>query len=64
MPIEVDQLEYFPMYDIDVVEVIKGSDAAIFGVRGANGVISVFTRTGVDYEPIEEEMPGTIIKKM
>jgi len=64
MPITTDELKYFPMYDIDVVEIIKGPDAAIFGVRGANGVISIFTRKGFDYKPVAEKMPGTIIKKI
>lgn len=64
MPIDAAQLEYIPMYEIDVVEVIEGPDATIFGVRGANGVISIFTRTDADYKPTAKEIPGTIIKKM
>lgn len=30
--------------DIDYVRVLKGPDAAIYGVRGANGVIEIITR--------------------
>jgi TonB-dependent SusC/RagA subfamily outer membrane receptor len=30
--------------DIDYVRVLKGSDAAIYGVRGGNGVIEITTR--------------------
>ncbi len=30
--------------DIDYVRVLKGSDAAIYGVRGGNGVIVIATR--------------------
>lgn len=30
--------------DIDYVRVLKGPDAAIYGVRGANGVIEIVTR--------------------
>ncbi len=30
--------------DIDYVRVLKGSDAAIYGVRGGNGVIEIVTR--------------------
>ena len=63
-PVTIDQIKYYPMYDIDVVEVVKGADATIFGVRGANGVISIFTRKGSDYTPAAEKMPGTIIKKI
>lgn len=30
--------------DIDYVQVLKGSDASIYGVRGANGVIIITTK--------------------
>lgn len=30
--------------DIDYVRVLKGTDAAIYGVRGGNGVIEIVTR--------------------
>ncbi len=30
--------------DIDYVRVLKGSDASIYGVRGANGVIEIITK--------------------
>ncbi|MCG2587827.1 TonB-dependent receptor plug domain-containing protein [Rhodohalobacter sulfatireducens] len=30
--------------DIDYVRVLKGPDAAIYGVRGANGVIEIITK--------------------
>jgi TonB-dependent SusC/RagA subfamily outer membrane receptor len=28
-------------YDIDSIKVLKGADAAIYGIRGANGVIAI-----------------------
>lgn len=30
--------------DIDYVRVLKGSDAAVYGVRGGNGVVLIFTK--------------------
>lgn len=30
--------------DIDYVQVLKGPDASVYGVRGANGVIEIVTR--------------------
>lgn len=33
-------------YDIDRIEILKGPDAAIYGSRGANGVIAIFTKRG------------------
>ncbi|MDR2562602.1 MAG: TonB-dependent receptor plug domain-containing protein [Prevotellaceae bacterium] len=35
------------VYDIDRIEVMKGAEAAIFGSRGAGGVIIISTKTGV-----------------
>jgi TonB-dependent SusC/RagA subfamily outer membrane receptor len=32
--------------DVERIEVLKGPSAAIYGVRGANGVIAIFTRRG------------------
>ncbi len=32
--------------DIERIEVLKGPSAAIYGVRGANGVIAIFTKRG------------------
>ena len=35
-----------PVEDIDRIEILKGPSAAIYGSRGANGVIAVFTKRG------------------
>ncbi len=35
-------------YDVKSIEVLKGTNAAIYGVRGANGVIVVTTKRGGD----------------
>lgn len=42
----LDVLNTIPVADVAYIDVLKGPDAAIFGVQGANGAISVFTRTG------------------
>jgi TonB-dependent SusC/RagA subfamily outer membrane receptor len=39
-------LEAISVQDIDAIDIFKGSSAAIFGMRGANGVISITTRRG------------------
>ena len=36
--------------DIDRVEILKGPSSAIFGSRGANGVIAVYTKSGSYYK--------------
>lgn len=35
--------------EVSSIEVLKGSDASMYGVRGANGVILIKMRTGGDY---------------
>ena len=35
-----------PVEQIDRVEVLKGPSAAIYGMRGANGVIAIYTKRG------------------
>jgi TonB-dependent SusC/RagA subfamily outer membrane receptor len=47
IPIEKDFLDGIPVSDIDKIEVLKNaSNLAVFGVRGANGVIAVYTKHG------------------
>jgi TonB-dependent SusC/RagA subfamily outer membrane receptor len=41
-----DPLEMVTVEDIESIDVFKGANAAIFGMRGANGAISITTRRG------------------
>ena len=52
-----------PMLIIDKVEILKGARAAVYGSRGSNGVIAIYTKTG---EVITQEMElvGAITKKV
>lgn len=36
------------MHDIDFIEVLRGGEAAIYGVRGGNGVVLINTKKGKD----------------
>jgi len=64
--VSADVLSSIPMSDIDVVDIIKpihGAQLAIFGTRGAGGVISVFTKKGwVEFK--NTPIPGTISEKI
>jgi hypothetical protein len=42
----IDALQNIPVQDIESVTIWKGSDAAVFGARGANGAIGFYTRKG------------------
>lgn len=46
MQFEVDDLRSLPVPDIDEIEVVKDAGAAIWGSRGANGVLLITTKTG------------------
>ena len=52
------------MTSIDKIEILKGPEAAVFGSRGANGVVSVFTKRGGYVEDIQEGVPGTVMEKI
>jgi len=64
MPVDKDLILSISMSDVDKVEVLKGNDAAIFGMRGANGAVSVLTKRGGSTEPVVSDMPGTIIENI
>ena len=42
-----DDISYLTASEIDNISVFKGADAAIFGVRGGNGVIAITLKKGV-----------------
>ena len=47
MEVQIDDLSSIPVAEIDKIEVLKNSGSTgIFGSRGGNGVISIFTKQG------------------
>ena len=40
------------------VDVLKGADAAIYGIRSASGVIAIYTRRGEDFQEKSKRYPG------
>ncbi|MFO7370447.1 MAG: TonB-dependent receptor plug domain-containing protein [Bacteroidales bacterium] len=57
---DVSTIQSIPVEDIDRVEILKGPSAAIYGSRGANGVVAVYTKRGrfMKRGVIEFEMLG------
>ena len=54
-----------PMASIEKIEILKQPhETAVYGVLGANGVISVFTKTDVGFEEVQRDIPGTIMEKI
>ncbi|KPL13082.1 MAG: hypothetical protein AMS26_15600 [Bacteroides sp. SM23_62] len=46
IPVDVSAVQSMNPMDVERIEVLKGPSAAIYGVRGANGVIAIFTIRG------------------
>ncbi len=67
--IQADNIDYLNPSDIESIEVLKdASSAAIYGARGANGVILVTTQSGLKYDGTVVEYSsnlsfGTLAKK-
>jgi len=49
-PTDVNAIQSLNTSDIESIDVLKGSSAAIYGIRGANGVIAIYTRKGSFYK--------------
>jgi len=64
VPVDKDFVSVLSMFEIDKIEILKGTNAAIYGMRGGNGVISIFTRTASSSPDIQRSIPGTIIKQI
>lgn len=43
---DVNTILSIPVQDVDRIEIIKGPTSAIYGSRGANGIIAVYTKRG------------------
>jgi TonB-dependent SusC/RagA subfamily outer membrane receptor len=62
MPVEKDLITTLNVNDIESIDVLKGASAAIFGSRGGNGVIAVYTKRGnVNYDYSKEVVPGVLV---
>lgn len=48
VPVEYGAIKYLSTWEVDFVDVLKGAKAAIYGSRGANGVIAIYTATAND----------------
>jgi len=46
MPVNISLIDQINPYDIEQIDLLKGAKAAIFGMRGGNGVIAIYTKRG------------------
>tara|TARA_R110002124_G_scaffold28599_2_gene100662 strand:- start:143 stop:2575 length:2433 start_codon:yes stop_codon:yes gene_type:complete len=64
-PVDKDLVMSLSVSDIDVVEVLKGASAAIYGGRGGNGVISILTKRGNEnYDYSKDPVLGVLVTKI
>ena len=62
MPVEKDVITSINVNDIESIDVLKGASAAIYGSRGGNGVIAVYTKRGNEnYDYSKEVVPGVLV---
>ena len=63
IPVDVGMITSISPTDVETIEVLKGASAAIYGSRGGNGVIAVYTKRGgavVDNRPAAGTTIGRI----
>jgi TonB-dependent Receptor Plug Domain len=64
MQTDADMMQTLSPCDVEAIDVLKGTDASIFGVNGGDGVISVLTRRGnPTYDWSKEEALGVKLEK-
>nr|WP_299000582.1 TonB-dependent receptor plug domain-containing protein [uncultured Allomuricauda sp.] len=59
--VSLEDMRLLNSLEVMFVDVLKGADAAIYGVRGANGAIAVYTRrgTGWDYSGLDADVKNS-----
>ena len=58
MPVSQDLIQNIPVFNVLFVDVLRGPEAAIYGVRGGNGVVAIYTKRGDDFSNIQKQYPG------
>jgi len=58
--IDENAIQTLPIADVYFIDVLKGAAASIYGARGGNGVIAVYTRRGSGQSEALRRKPGII----
>lgn len=59
-PTDVDMITSIPIFEIDFIDIIQSSRASLYGVRGGNGIVAVYTIDGSEENDEENERNGII----
>lgn len=60
MPVDSNTIGMIPPQFIHHIDVLKGPETAIYGSRGANGVIAIFTKIGEELNGPMDEVKSTV----
>ena len=60
IPFDIDYLEQINVYDIEQIDIISGTSAAVFGSRAWGGAIAIFTKSG--HSPVSKNVQPFHIK--
>ncbi|MEG3658347.1 TonB-dependent receptor plug domain-containing protein [Arenibacter palladensis] len=60
VPVNQEAIENVPVWEVDFIDVLKGSRASIFGSEGGNGVIAVYTLTGNELKVQKIKVAGNV----
>ena len=58
IPVPFEVIQQMDTFGVLFVDVLLGAEAAYYGVRGANGVIAIYTDRGKRYNFAQERYPG------
>lgn len=58
IPVDIELVQTVPVFDVLFIDVLKGPEAAIYGLRGGGGVVAIHTKRGDDFSAIQKKYPG------
>jgi len=60
MPTDRDMIASIPIFDIDFIDIIHSTGTSLYGARGGNGVVAVYTLNGSEQADEKNERNGSI----
>ena len=65
LTVDLQTLINTPIKLVESIDILKQSEASLFGSRGSGGVIAVYTKRGnPNFDPKTEKSPGTFLTKL
>jgi hypothetical protein len=64
MPVDANVIQTIPVFDVLFVDVLKGPEAAIYGVRGGGGAVAIYTKRGDNFDGVPKRTAGVVNTKI